>query len=155
MKRAVRKYDEPGLWEETLSFEQVGDSKEWIGVLDARSPGEYQLTIIADHLVELTQGKITIRAVVGKGANVMIKGVIRIRKGAQKTDNYLELRVLMLDKTSRAIAIPELEIEANDVKASHGASVGRIDKSQILYLASRGLSEMRAQEEIVNGWLKV
>lgn len=155
MKKVIEKYSEPGEWEAMLSFERIGDDKEWLGVLDAREPGKYKLTIIADHKVENTKGKITVRAVVGKNAHVIIKGIIRIRKGAQKTNNYLELRVLMLDKTATAIAEPELEIEANDVKASHGATIGQIDKIQMLYLTSRGLTETQAQEEIVNGWLNV
>lgn len=155
MTNIVKKYNVPGEWEVKIPFVKIGEGKEWSGILDARSPGKYKLTVIADHKVEETCGKITVRAVVGKDAQVYIKGVIKIRKGAQKTDNYLEIRVLMLDKTARAIAEPELEIEADDVKASHGATIGQIDMTQMLYLTSRGLTETRAQEEIVNGWLNV
>ena len=62
---------------------------------------------------------------------------------------------MTLDKTARATAEPELEIEANNVKASHAASVGPIDGEQVLYLKSRGLNTSEAEQEIVNGWLGV
>ena len=61
----------------------------------------------------------------------------------------------MLDQTSRAIAEPELEIEANEVKASHAASIGQLDYEQMLYLTSKGLNITQATDQIVNGWLTV
>lgn len=155
MTKIVKKYSEPGKWEVIIPFNNTQESKEWVGVVDARNPGEYELRVTADHKVPNTKGKITVRAVVGPGANVKLFGMIKIREEAQKTDNFLELRVLMLDKTARATVDPELEIEANDVKASHAASVGEVDSEQILYLMSRGLNTEQAREQIVNGWLGV
>jgi Fe-S cluster assembly protein SufD len=155
MSKVVKRYDKPGKWEVVIPFEKEGESIEWLGVIDARSPGEYELRVVADHGVANTNGRITVKAVAGKDAHVKVFGMIKIRKAAQQTDDYLELRVLTLDPSSRAVAEPELEIEANNVKASHGASVGPVDKEQLLYLKSRGLSEEQAVEEIVNGWLGV
>lgn len=155
MKKIVKKYSEPGKWEVVIPFEKEGEQIEWVGIVDAREPGEYELSVTADHIVEKTKGRITVRAVAGAGAHIKLSGMIKIRKVAQETDNFLELRVLMLDKTARAVAEPELEIEANNVKASHAASVGQIDEEQMLYLTSRGLTRDMAQEQIVNGWLGV
>lgn len=153
MTKTIKRYDKPGKWEVVIPFEKAGEEISWIGVIDARESGEYELRVVADHKVEGTKGRITVKAVAGKGANVKVFGMIKIRKEAQNTDDYLELRVLTLDKTSRAVAEPELEIEANNVKASHGASVGPVDREQLLYLKSRGLNEDEAVEQIVNGWL--
>lgn len=155
MTKIIKKYDKPGKWEVNIPFEKEGEGIAWVGIIDAREAGEYELRVVADHKVAGTTGRITIKAVAGKDAHVIVYGMIRIRKEAQNTDNYLELRVLTLDKTARAVAEPELEIEANNVKASHGASVGPVDREQILYLMSRGLSSDKAKEEIVNGWLKL
>lgn len=155
MSKIVKRYDQPGKWEVTIPFEKVGEEKNWRGIVDARKPGEYELRVVADHQVQQTKGKITVRAVVGKGARVKVYGMIKIRKEAQETDDFLELRVLMLDKTAMAVAEPELEIEANNVKASHAASVGPVDPEQILYLMSRGLSERQAKDEVIKGWLGV
>lgn len=155
MTQIIKRYDKPGKWEVVIPFEKVGEEISWLGVIDARESGEYELRVVADHGVAGTKGRITVKAVVGKGANVKVFGMIKIRKEAQETDDYLELRVLTLDKSARAVAEPELEIEANNVKASHGASVGPVDKEQLLYLKSRGLSEEKAVEQIVGGWLGV
>lgn len=155
MDKITKRYSEPGKWEVVIPFDKEGEETQWIGMLDARQSGDYELQVVADHRARGTRGRITVRAVAGAGAQVKIKGMIKIRKEAQETDDFLELRVLTLDKTARAVAEPELEIEANNVKASHAASVGQIDNEQILYLMSRGLSEMRAREEIVAGWLGV
>lgn len=155
MSKIVKRYNKPGRWEVVIPFNKVGEEVSWLGIVDGREAGEYELRVVADHRVAQTKGRITARAVVGAGANVKITGMIKIRKEAQETDDFLELRVLTLDKTARAVAEPELEIEANNVKASHAASVGQVDKEQILYLMSRGLNLDLAKEEIVKGWLGV
>jgi Fe-S cluster assembly protein SufD len=155
MNTITKKYDEPGKWDVLVRFEKEGEEKEWVGVVDARKTGTYELRVTADHLVKRTKGKITVKAVVGAGVTINIYGLIKIRKEAQETDNFLELRVLTLDQTARITVEPELEIEANNVKASHAASLGKVDAAQILYLMSRGLSKDDASAEIVNGWLTV
>lgn len=155
MNKVIKMFDQPGKWEVVIPFEKEGEEREFLGIIDARQAGEYELRVVADHKARGTKGKITVRAVAGAGANVKVYGMIKIAKEAQESDDFLELRVLMLDKTARAVAEPKLEIEANNVKASHAASVGQVDSEQILYLMSRGLSEDLAQEQIVNGWLGV
>jgi Fe-S cluster assembly scaffold protein SufB len=119
MKKIIKKYDQPGKWEVVIPFEKMGEEIVWVGIIDAREPGEYELRVVADHSVAGTKGRITVRAVAGAGAHVKITGMIKIRKEAQETDDFLELRDLTLDKTARAVAEPEMEIEANNLKASH------------------------------------
>ncbi|MBP9670403.1 SufD family Fe-S cluster assembly protein [Candidatus Woesebacteria bacterium] len=153
MTKIVKKYSKPGKWEVNVPFEKVEEEISWTGVIDAREAGEYELRVVADHKVAGTKGRITVRAVAGAGAHVKITGMIKIRKEAQETDDYLELRVLTLDKSARAVTEPELEIEANNVKASHGASVGPVDGEQILYLTGRGLSYDEAVDLVIAGWL--
>lgn len=155
MKKVVKMFGKPGKWEIVIPFMKVGEEREWVGIVDARQPGEYELRVVAEHRAAGTKGRITVRAVAGAGSHVKIYGLIKIYKEAQQTDDFLELRVLTLDKTARAIAEPTLEIEANEVKASHAASVGKVDPEQMLYLMSRGLSHGQAQREIVRGWLGV
>jgi len=155
MKKITQVFDKPGKYEVMIPFEKVGEEKNWVGVVQGMTPGEYELRVTADHKVAGTRGRITVRGVAGKDVVVKLYGMIKIRKAAQQTDDFLELRVLTLDKTARAIAEPQLEIEANDVKASHAASVGQVDSDQILYFMSRGVSEKSAKETIVAGWLGV
>ena len=155
MKRINQKYLQPGKWEVVIPFDEEGTELEWTGIVDARLPGEYNLTVIAEHNVAKTRGRVTVRAVCGEESTVSLKGIIRIAKDAQETDDFLELRVLTLGPKSRASVEPELEIEANNVRASHAASVGKIDLEQLLYLQSRGLSKNDAQKQIIEGWLGV
>ncbi|MEI6690930.1 MAG: SufD family Fe-S cluster assembly protein [bacterium] len=151
--KTTQKFNQPEKYEITIPFSVVGESKEWVGVVDARKPGEYEIRVVADHRVKETGGKVTIRAVAGKDANVKLYGLIKIRKEAQQTNDFLELRVLTLDPMASGVVEPVLEIEANDVVASHAASVGPVNEEQVLYLMSRGLSRPQAEEEIVEGFL--
>ncbi|MFH2085941.1 MAG: SufD family Fe-S cluster assembly protein [bacterium] len=155
MQKIVRKYDRPEKWEVKIPFDKVGEEKEWVGIIDARREGEYELLVVTDHMVKGTKGRITVRVVVGKESKVRIKGKIEIEKGAQETDTFLEFRVLTLDKSARVRIEPELEIEADNVIASHAASVGPVDSEQILYLRSKGLGEIQAKKIIVEGFLMI
>lgn len=155
MKRITEKYDKPGKYTVEIPFRSAGEQKEWLGIVDARMPGVYTLDVTALHTAPETGGRITVRGVVGRGASLDLSGLIKITKDAQHIDDFLELRVLLLDKTSHATAEPKLEIEADDVKASHAASVGKIDDELILYLQSRGLAEDAAREEVIKAWLQL
>jgi very-short-patch-repair endonuclease len=109
------------------------------------------LTII--HAAPNTQAHTSLKAVVDDTARAVINGTIIVQKDAQKTNSFLEERVLLLSDKARADAIPNLEIEANDVKCSHAAAVGRIDEEQLFYLKSRGIPEPQAKTLIAKGFL--
>lgn len=145
--------NKPGKYEFVIPYDKEGEEKEWRGRVRAEEKGEYELKVVAIHKATNTKGRVVVKAIARHGAQVKIAGMIKIEKKAQGTDNFLELRVLLLDNESRATADPQLEIEANEVKAGHAASVSKIDEEQILYLMSRGLSRERAEEEIVKGFL--
>ncbi|MBI2659014.1 SufD family Fe-S cluster assembly protein, partial [Candidatus Woesearchaeota archaeon] len=82
------------------------------------------------------------------------RGLIRIEKEAQKTYSYLENHILKLGDKTLANSIPSLKIDANDVKASHGATVGQIDEEHLFYLMARGLSRVEAEKLIVEGFFE-
>ena len=92
-------------------------------------------------------------ALKGKSRSVF-QGLIKIDRDAQQTDAELENKNLLLDKGARADSIPVLEIEADDVKAAHGATVGRINDDQMYYLRSRGLSKAQAERVILAGFFE-
>jgi Fe-S cluster assembly protein SufD len=87
-------------------------------------------------------------------ATAVWRGMIRVEKDAQKTNAYQECRNLMLSPTTHAVPIPGLEILANDVRCTHGATVGRVDAEQLFYLMSRGLSRPEAERLIVRGFFQ-
>ena len=84
----------------------------------------------------------------------VFRGIIRVSPGAQRTDAYQTNRNLLLSEEASAHALPNLEIEADDVRCSHGATVGQLDEEALFYLQSRGLSRRRAERLVVRGFLQ-
>lgn len=80
------------------------------------------------------------------------QGMIYVAPGAQKTDGYQANPNLLLDTTARADSIPGLEIMADDVRCTHGATVGKIDPTEVFYLNSRGIPTETAERLIVEGF---
>jgi Fe-S cluster assembly protein SufD len=87
-------------------------------------------------------------------ATAVWRGMIRVEEDAQKTNAYQECRNLMLSPTTHAVPIPGLEILANDVRCTHGATVGRVDRDQLFYLMTRGLPRPEAERLIVRGFFQ-
>jgi len=80
------------------------------------------------------------------------QGMIYVAPGAQKADGYQANRNLVLSRGARADSIPGLEILADDVRCTHGATVGQLDEEQIFYLMSRGMPRAEAQKVVVDGF---
>jgi len=82
------------------------------------------------------------------------RGMIRVEPDAQKTNAYQENRNLMLSPTTHAVPIPGLEILANDVRCTHGATVSRVDREQLFYAMARGLTHAEAERLILRGFFQ-
>ena len=80
--------------------------------------------------------------------------MIRVEPDAQKTNAYQENRNLLLSPNAHADSIPGLEILANDVRCTHGATLGQVDREQLFYLMTRGLSRAEAERLIVRGFFQ-
>ena len=87
-------------------------------------------------------------------SRVVWRGMIKVDRGADKTDGYQRNDNLMLSDHTRADSIPGLEIEADDVICTHGATIGRVDDEQVFYLRSRGLTRKEAVRVIVAGFFQ-
>ncbi|HEX7376194.1 MAG TPA: Fe-S cluster assembly protein SufD [Pirellulales bacterium] len=87
-------------------------------------------------------------------SHLVWRGMIKVDPGAQKTNGYQRNDNLMLTETARADSIPGLEIEADDVICTHGATAGRVDDQQIFYARSRGLTRNEAVRVIVAGFFQ-
>lgn len=87
-------------------------------------------------------------------SRTIFSGLIKVDKGAQQTDAYQTNRNLLLSKEADANSLPGLEIEANDVKCSHGATTSQIEDDEIFYMRARGIPERVAQELIVYGFFE-
>jgi Fe-S cluster assembly protein SufD len=82
------------------------------------------------------------------------EGTIRAWPGAQKTNAYQSNRNLLLSRKARADSLPQLEIEANDLRCTHGATVSQVDDDQVFYLMSRGIPHDEAVRLIVEGFFQ-
>ncbi len=80
------------------------------------------------------------------------QGMIYVAPGAQQTDGYQANRNLILSKQARADSIPGLEILADDVRCTHGATVGQLEDEPIFYLMSRGLPRREAERMVIDGF---
>ena len=82
------------------------------------------------------------------------RGMIKVAKDAQKTDGYQRNDGLLMSDTCRVDAIPGLEIEADDVRCTHGATAGQVDEEQLFYGMCRGLTRSEAMHMIVTGFFQ-
>jgi Fe-S cluster assembly protein SufD len=105
-----------------------------------------------NHLAPNTTSDLLFKgALVGRSRSVW-QGMIYVAPEAQKTDGYQANRNLILSEQARADSIPGLEILADDVRCTHGATVGQLEEEPIFYLMSRGLSRSDAEKLVVDGF---
>jgi Fe-S cluster assembly protein SufD len=107
-----------------------------------------------EHIAPNTTSDFAFKGALRDRSTAVWRGMIRVEPDAQKTNAYPENRNLMLSPTTHAVPIPGLEIMANDVRCTHGATVGRVDREQLFYLMSRGLSRSEAERLIVRGFFE-
>lgn len=89
------------------------------------------------------------KAIVDGEAHAVFNGRVKVGVGAQQTDSAQSSRNLLLSARAQVDTLPQLEILADDVKCTHGATVGELDSEEIFYLRSRGLSEAVARDLLV------
>ena len=106
------------------------------------------------HKGQHSRGRVLVKSVLKDTSKSLFKGMIKIGKEGKGTESYLAGHAILLDRGAKSDSIPGLEIETNEVKATHSASVAQIDENQIYYLSTRGLSREWAKREIVSGFLE-
>jgi Fe-S cluster assembly protein SufD len=107
---------------------------------------------LQDHDAPRTRSDLLFKGAVEDTARSVYSGLVRLRPTAQKANAFQTNRNLVLTEGAGAESIPNLEIEANDVKCSHASTVGPIDDDQIYYLESRGIPRADAERLIVLGF---
>jgi Fe-S cluster assembly protein SufD len=104
------------------------------------------------HLAPSTTSDFAFKGALRDQARAVWRGMIKVEKDAQKTNAYQENRNLLLSPKAHADSIPGLEIEANDVRCTHGATVSQVDRDELFYCMARGLSRGEAERLIVRGF---
>jgi Fe-S cluster assembly protein SufD len=107
-----------------------------------------------EHIAPNTTSDFAFKGALRDTATTVWRGMIRVERDAQKTNAYQENRNLLLSKDAHADSIPGLEILANDVRCTHGATLGQVDREQLFYLMARGLSRAEAERLIVRGFFQ-
>ncbi|MEM1943376.1 MAG: SufD family Fe-S cluster assembly protein [Candidatus Caldarchaeum sp.] len=118
--------------------------------------GEQRMDLTANlhHVGYGTQGREVSKGVVKDKARVIFKGMITIEKQAKNTNAYLAKHAMIMSPEARAYAIPSLEIETDEVKATHSASVSQIDPDQVYYLMTRGIPYEEARKMLALGFFE-
>lgn len=94
------------------------------------------------------------RIVLAGESKALHNGLVRVNKNAINCEGYQKSEVILLSDKAYAEAIPNLEIENNDVKCSHGATISQIDEDKLFYMTSRGINEKDAKKIIVEGFFE-
>ncbi len=110
-------------------------------------------TTVIDHLVPHTSCRETFKGVVDDQARAVFQGRIVVHEGAQQTNGHQLSKVLLLSNEAEVDAKPELEIYADDVLCSHGATAGDLDAAALFYLRSRGIPEEQARAMLIEAFL--
>ena len=108
---------------------------------------------INNHQSKGSTGDIVFKGLGNDTARARIDGLIEIGKKAIDTNSYLQEDILLVSPGSNIDAQPNLEILNNEVKASHGATLGSVDPKVLFYLMSRGLSANEAEQLVIGGFL--
>ncbi len=131
-----------------------GSTAEDVEIIFGIGNQSFDVTSNLIHYGHNSRGRVLVKSVMKDTSKSLFKGMIKIEKNAKAAESYLAGHAILLDKGAKSDAIPGLEIQTNEVRATHSASVAQLDESQLFYLMTRGLSREGAKREIVNGFLE-
>ncbi|MDM8519484.1 Fe-S cluster assembly protein SufD [Anaerolineales bacterium HSG6] len=129
-----------------------GANVEFNGVFFLQGKQHLDIDCLLRHTGLATNADLLLHGALKDKSRSVFTGLIKIDETGQQTNSYLKNENLMLDETARADSIPSLEIDANDVRASHGATIGKIVEEYVFYLMSRGIPRKTAVRMVVEGF---
>jgi Fe-S cluster assembly protein SufD len=132
----------------------AGGFSEQLGVFFADGEQHFDHRSIQDHVAPNCTSDLLYKGALRDRSRAVYSGWVHVRPGAQKTNAMQTSRNIVLSEHAKADAIPNLEIEANDVRCGHAASVGPVDDETVFYLQSRGIPRAEAERLIVSGFFQ-
>jgi len=129
-----------------------GSEAELKAIYFASGEQFFDFHTLQDHQVGNTRSDLLFKGALQDTARTVYAGLIRIEKGAARSDAYQANRNLVLSDHAKATSIPMLEIDNNDVRCTHGATVGPVDPEHLFYLRSRGIPEPTAKRMLIQGF---
>ena len=130
-----------------------GANSDMLGLYFGDADQHFDFNTSQDHVAPNAHSDLLYKGALDGAARGVFRGIIRVHEGAQGTDAYQTNRNLILSDQAVATSLPNLEIGADDVRCSHGATVGQLDAEALFYLMSRGLKRGRAERLVVLGFL--
>lgn len=131
-----------------------GAHSEMLALTVARGSQEFDQRTLQSHQAPRTGSNLLYKNALLDQARTIFSGLIIVDPDAQKTDAYQSNRNLMLSDEAEANSLPGLEIQANDVRCTHGATSGHVDAEQMFYLESRGIPAVVARELLIFGFFE-
>jgi Fe-S cluster assembly protein SufD len=130
-----------------------GGRSDMLAVAIAEDSQEFDQRTFQVHEAPNTSSDLLYKNALDDQSRTIFSGLIRVAPGAHKTDAYQKVRNLLLSDDAEANSMPGLEIEADDVRCTHGATSGQIEAEELFYLRSRGIPLKEAQRLVVYGFL--
>ncbi len=137
-----------------MHLDGEGSEAKFSGCYFGNGTQHFDFRTFQNHSVGHSTSDLLFKGALRDRARTVYQGLIKVHKDAQRSDAYQANRNLLLSEKARADSIPSLEIEANDVRCTHGATVGQVDDDQLFYLMTRGLSRAEAERMIIQGFFE-
>ena len=130
-----------------------GARSDMLALSVARGEQEFDQRTLQDHLKPDTTSDLLYKNALHDRSRTIFSGLIRVEPGAHRTDAYQKVRNLLLSDEAEANSMPGLEILADDVRCTHGATSGQVEPEELFYLRSRGIDDLSAKRLIARGFL--
>ncbi|MCL4338699.1 SufD family Fe-S cluster assembly protein [Patescibacteria group bacterium] len=125
-----------------------------LGIVLGYGKQKIEMSTLQKHLKPKGVSDLFIKSVLFDESKFYYRGLIKIEKDAQKSNAYQKNQTLLMSRRSWADTRPYLEILANDVRCTHGATVGKLDENQLYYLSTRGIERGMATKLLISGFLQ-
>lgn len=134
------------------AMREPGSHVDMLGIYIAQGDQHFDHETLQDHIAPHASSNLLFKGALDDEARSVFRGLIRVHPRAQRTDAYQTNRNLVLSAKARADSLPNLEIQADDVRCSHAATVGQLDEEEVFYLLSRGIPKSEAVRLVVFGF---
>jgi Fe-S cluster assembly protein SufD len=136
----------------SASLEGPGSRSDMLGLYFGSKGQHFDHSTHQDHKVPHAQSDLLYKGALDDDAYAVFRGLIKVFPKAQRTDAYQTNRNLLLSREASSVSLPNLEIEADDVRCSHAATVGQLDEEELFYIMSRGIPRNVAERLVVFGF---
>lgn len=140
-------------WQNSPDVVELTEDTEVLGLFVGHEADLVKRKLVFTHRNPNLNTRISIKAVVFDESKFDLEAMVRIPDGAGNTDTYLKIDCLIMSDKAQARAVPSLEIQEDEVKGGHGATVGMVDQSQLHYIMSRGFPREAAETMLVEAFI--